>query len=186
MSTASNQANSIPAAAVYARACGKIDFTCPNCSHQHATHLINWRRGLLQCAECKTRYQLGLAFALIKAADAYLMGKWNSHIVNHFGVVYSAPYLGCKLYGSIEWVCPACTKAQQNFLSADGRLGCVDCTQQFHISALLYRIPKWAKPKAPYDSVLKIPYVKTTHHPIPLETPSAGAGTPSHSVGDIS
>ena len=179
MSNTSQEANSIPT--VYARACGKIDFTCPNCSHQHVVQPINWRRGLLQCVECKTRYQLGLAFALAPAADAYLMGKWNTQIVNHFGAVHNTPYLGCKLYGSVEWICLSCTKAQQNFLSLDSRLSCEDCHTDFHISALLYRLPKWAKPRAPYDSVLKVPYVKTTHQPLPLEASSSRSGTPSSS-----
>lgn len=172
----------IPAAEIYARPVGKLQYTCPNCGQAHPFASVAWRRLDLQCSRCHVKFQLGLGFSRSRGADAYLMGKWNSYIANHIDP-HGTPYDGAKLYGTIEWGCPDCSTPQRSFANFDGLISCSGCSSDFYISVLFYRLPKVSrlKLKAPFDSIVKgLNHAPTA--PIqstPSSTPNPRPRTPS-------
>lgn len=167
----------IPDAEVYARAVGKIAFTCPNCSQEHPLQHIAWRRGDIQCTRCHAKFQIGLGFDLEYYTDAYLMGKWNSYTANRWKPI-GTPIEGTKLHGTVEWQCRACQHPQKNLLSYNSRLTCESCAGVYCISALIYRLPKVSRLKlrAPFDSIVKGLHETKTVQPVSPEASSTRSG----------
>lgn len=163
----------IPDVQVYARLVGKIQYTCPNCSQAYPLKLVHWRRADLFCQRCHTKYQLGLGFSSEATSSSYLMGKWNSYTANVINPV-GTHYDGAKVYGSIEFQCPACLHPQRGFCGHDGKLTCEACSADYFISALLYRLPKVSrlKLKAPFDSIVKGLNPNETVQPVSAEAPN--------------
>ncbi len=160
----------VPEAEIYARAIGKIQFTCPNCSQEHPLQHIQWRRGDIQCTRCHAKFQIGLGFNTEYITDAYLMGKWNSYTANRFKPL-GTPIEGTRIQGSVEWQCRACQHPQKGFLSYNNSLTCESCAGVYYISTLIYRLPKVSRLKlrAPLDSLVKGSNVQATIQPIPAE-----------------
>lgn len=178
----------VPDVEIYARAVGKIQFTCPNCSQEYPLQNFNWRRGDTQCQRCHAKFQLGLGFNLEYTTDAYLMGKWNSYTANRWKPVGTF-IEGTKLHGTVEWQCRACQHSQKNMLSYNGSLKCEGCAGIYYISVLIYRLPKVSRLKlrAPLDSVVKGLYdVQTTVQSISPTSDDPSTGTPSSSIRGVS
>lgn len=175
MSTKNHDAIPIPDVEVFARAVGKIAFTCPNCSQEHPLTHIAWRRGDIQCTRCHAKFQIGLGFDLEYYTDAYLMGKWNSYTANRWKPI-GTPIEGTKVYGTIEWACRACQHPQKNMMSYNSSVKCESCAGMYYISALIYRLPKVSRLKlrAPLDSLVK----GLNHVQVPTEQPTNASPTP--------
>lgn len=173
----------VPDVEVYARPVGKIQFTCPNCSQVHPLKPVHWRRADLHCQRCHTKFQLGLGFSTTATSSSLLMGKWNSYTANRIDPVGTHSD-STKVYGTIEFQCPACLHPQKGFCAHDGQLSCESCSAVYFISALLYRLPKVSrlKLKAPFDSIVKglNPHeVPTPIQSTSTETPHPRPGAPS-------
>lgn len=174
----------VPEIEVYARATGKIQYTCPLCHQEHPFRLIHWRRGDLFCFRCVTKYQFGLGFTREPGSNGYLMGKWNSYTVNRLNPT-GTPYEGARLYGTVEFACPHCHFAQRGFVKHDGLLECESCSIGWYISVLLYRLPKVSrlKVRAPFDSIVKGLHASAkTIQPLSAATADSSRGTPSGST----
>lgn len=178
--------DAIPMPELFARATGKIQFTCPNCGQEHPFKHIQWRRADFKCQRCKALYQIGLGFHYSAGPEAYLMGKANKFTVNKFNPIGTA-YDGVKIYGNVEWECPNCQRPQLGALDDRSCLECSGCGKPFFISALVYRFPGYKLTlKAPLDSIVRGLHNVQTVQPISDSQVDQSSRTSSEGAGDNS